>query len=178
VLRKARKGGPKSSITLSCSIVRPPLCLPCYAAPDFCADALLQLPPAWLVAALHEHFNVHLLFPSPAPFVLPSDYLPSSFDARRVIFHEKGEGAVHVARVLGGMLIVVRGLEGEELPASDRADGTDEVEIGKLVRDVRSFVSDIVVVRASEGDVDGAKVVEGWTALAALLGLEGGGLPL
>lgn len=85
---------------------------------------------------------------------------------------------MHVARVLGGMLIVVRGLEGEELPASDRADGMDEVEIGKLVRDVKSFVSDIVVVRASEGEVDGAKVVEGWTALAALLGLEGGGLPL
>lgn len=148
---------------------------------DYGTDTRSQLPPAWLVASLHEHSKVHLLFPCPAPFVLPSDYLPSGFDARRVLFHEKGEGVVHVARVLGGMLIVVRGLGGEELPASDGVRGgdeSDEVEIGQLVRDVRSFVSDIVVVRTSGGEVDGAKVVEGWTELAALLGLEGGGLPL
>lgn len=86
------------------------------------------------------------------------------------MFHETSEGLTHLARVVGGTLVLVRsGIDGDPLPAA--AGTVDEVEPAKLAVETRAFVRDFVLVDAlgEPSPAGDGRTVKSWEGLAQLL---------
>lgn len=169
------RSGPKTSLTLATNIVRPLArfgrCVPRTLTFSPCH----QLPPVEILNRLSSHFNVHLLLPS-LPFdatLLPA--YAATFDRRRLLFHETSEGVIHVVRALGGTVVkVLSGVEGIPIPGADSVAVRDDIAVERLVKEVRTFVGDVVLVgKGSEGAQlgKGVRAVGGWEELLDVFGV-------
>lgn len=78
-------------------------------------------------------------------------------DSRRVLFHEKGEGLIHISRTLGGILVVVKSgygisevegdSEGEE---EEGLEGEEVVSLASSAREEESASSHEKVLSGTE----------------------------
>lgn len=153
-----------------------------YASFGAHPSSTLQLPPAALVSALASHFTLHILIPSTHTFTPPETYLTeaSPFQPSRLLFHSTPDGLTHIARSLGGWLVLVSdevaAEDGEEVERASGKQARVEVEWERSAREVGTFVKGVIRVVAQGGEEvkEGLKhvtVVDGWEGLKLVLGL-------
>ncbi|KAK4056366.1 hypothetical protein OIO90_002509 [Microbotryomycetes sp. JL221] len=151
-----------------------------------------SLPPSGIVKRLASRYKLHVVVPSPSgkSVKAPPSYLtetsggnPSTFDPKRLLAHETPSGVVHIARFLGGTLIIVNGVmtdDADEDQAAAVADGGIAADaltwqpcsVNKLIKDTKTFVRGIII---AQGESDGEALdkdvanhvvtVEGWQTL-------------